>query len=379
MCWKLIRMVTKQFRRVNCMLHPCRSTSLRFPRLQMITVDGQDIKLPLPAVEPVRTPSQEELEYLVGFFDGDGCVTMNKQTRKVQLSIGQNVDCVEVLLRFRSLLGGSIGRHSASTGSHKAMVQWQVYGSKMTAAAETLSRIPSMKQAQLLIATKGRVAMSDGASVAKTLQTFKQRQYKTENGLLRSWPYFAGFLDAEGTIYIRSTSASLRLELTQVNPCTLVHLLGFLGENRLQGWNLRHNATYSVLVCNNLRDCKQTLELLLANGLLVKRQQAQLALSLTAENHLQIRDAISSLNGLQSRYQRLDADGIARACEIRRLQKRLRYLSGPERGTILSKLEELRAEHNLQKLISCCVLLRKDMRQSLRHGGRVASSTTRLL
>ena len=47
---------------------------IRFPPLDTITVDGQDVKLPLPAVEAVRSPSQEELEYLVGFFDGDGCV-----------------------------------------------------------------------------------------------------------------------------------------------------------------------------------------------------------------------------------------------------------------------------------------------------------------
>lgn len=40
---------------------------------------------------------------------------------------------------------------------------------------------------------------------------------------------------------------------------------------------------------------------------------------------------------------------------------------------MLSQLEELRAEHKLQKLISHCHLLRKDMRQSLREGGRVVS------
>ena len=108
---------------------------IRLPPLRVLAVDGEDIELPLPAAEPVRTPGQEELEYLMGFFDGDGCVTMRKQTRKVELSIGQNVDSANVLLHFRSLLGGSISRLAASTGSQKAKVQWRVCGSKMSASS----------------------------------------------------------------------------------------------------------------------------------------------------------------------------------------------------------------------------------------------------
>ena len=130
---------------------------IRFPPPEMITVDGKAIKLPLPAVEPQRTPGQEELEYLVGFFDGDGCVSMTKKTGKVKLQISQNIDSAEILLLFRSLLGGSVGRESASTGSKKAKVQWRACGSKMTAAAATLSRVPSVKGAQLLIAMRGTV------------------------------------------------------------------------------------------------------------------------------------------------------------------------------------------------------------------------------
>ena len=81
-------------------------------------------------------------------------MSMKKRLGKIQLSIGQNVHSAKVLLHFHSLLGGSDSRCSLSTGSRKAEVRWQVWGSKMTAAAETLSRVPSMKQAQLLIAGK---------------------------------------------------------------------------------------------------------------------------------------------------------------------------------------------------------------------------------
>ena len=47
---------------------------IRFPPLQTLTVNGRVYQLPLSTAEPVRLPSQEELEYLAGFFDGDGCV-----------------------------------------------------------------------------------------------------------------------------------------------------------------------------------------------------------------------------------------------------------------------------------------------------------------
>ena len=96
-----------------------------FPKVETITVQGQDVTLPLGSVEAMCTPSPAELEYLVGFFDGDGSASMNKWTGQLHLSISQSLNSVEVLMHFRSLLGGSISHHSASTGSKKAMVLWR--------------------------------------------------------------------------------------------------------------------------------------------------------------------------------------------------------------------------------------------------------------
>ena len=185
---------------------------------------------------------------------------------------------------------------------------------------------------------------------------------------------FAGFFDAEGCIIVHPSCAGLQLKLKQVSPCMPLALLRFLHETQLPRWSLYHYASHAALVCPNLMECKKTLEQLLANGLLVKRKQAELALSLTAENQLCIREAISSLNGLQGHYKRLDSDGVVRAREIQRLQTRLHRLAGREHASLLSQLEELRAEHRLQKLISRCDLLGKDMRRSLRQGGRVVSA-----
>ena len=347
---------------------------IRFPRPEVFNVDGQTYELPLPPVKQVRSPSQEELEYLAGFFDGDGCVTMTQRTGQLFLQIGQNIDSSEVLLHFRSLLGGSVRYQSASTGSNKAMLQWRLGGSKMSHAAATLSRVPSMKQAQLFIAAKGTVAGTERAQVQQKLKELKQKQHVRDGWAGSLWAYFAGFFDAEGAILVVPTYPSLRLEVQQVNPCVLAHLLPFLHQNKLKAWRLYHKHSISTLACSNLQDCKRTLELLLKNGLLVKRKQAELALTLTVENHLQVRDAISSLKGWQGRYRRLDSQGIARAREICTLRDKLRCMSGADHALLQSQLEQLCADHALQKLITHCNLVRKDMRQSLRQGGAVFSS-----
>ena len=344
--------------------------SIRFPPLQTLTVHGETYELPLVAAEPFRTPSQEELEYLVGFFDGDGCVSMVKSTGQVRLAVGQTIESAEVLLHFRSLLGSGVYAMTTATGSRKATVQWSVSGTKMQEAAAALSSIPSMKQAQLEIAMRGRVGLDDRNSVEQKLKIFKRKQHVPGQLPNCSWPYLAGFFDAEGSIVVK-VNFGMRLTLEQVNPRALIQLQSFLHRNQLQGWSLYHYARSSVLGCWELGECKGFLERLLAHGLLVKRKQAELALTLSAENHLEIRDAISALNGWQKRYQRLDREGIARTTEIRRLQIRLRSRVGLEYAFLQCQLDDLRSVNALQKLISRSTLLRNDMRQALREGGHL--------
>ena len=95
--------------------------SITYPPIKAIKVGDETYKLPLTAVDPPKEqPTQEELEYLVGFFDGDGCVTMITQNGQIALTISQNVDSVRILLRFRHCLGGGIGARSPRKGTQKA-------------------------------------------------------------------------------------------------------------------------------------------------------------------------------------------------------------------------------------------------------------------
>ncbi len=328
--------------------------------------------LPLKAVAPPeQEPTQEELEYLAGFFDGDGCVTMASGRGQISLRIGQSIDSAQVLLFFRDKLGGGVSRQSNGTGLQKACLSWQVYGSTMHRAALLLSPIPSMKQGQLEIAAGAPTEKADRAKVATQLKAFKGRDYSPTN-LTITWPQVAGFFDAEGSLSVHPYNIRVVLDIGQVNPCILRHLLSFLHDNGLQKWSLYEHQRMSRLSCTDLPTAKRTLELLLSNGLLVKKMQAQLALSLNCYNHQQVRKDVMNLNGWQNRCARLDEEGSLLAKRIKALQDKTRTNScKQEREKAGNQIQELKEELAFHKLVSRCRFLRTHIRQSLSEGALI--------
>ena len=345
---------------------------LRFPPLESFTVAGdKTYTLPLKALgPPSRLPTQEELEYLAGFFDGDGYVSMQERTGRVSMGISQALDSVRVLIRFRDSLGGGIYSHNCRTGTAQAALGWQVHGTTMQHAAQVLCKVPSMQRAQLQIAAAGIIGKADRSDVAQKLRLLKQKDH-VPTSFQSSWPYFAGFFDAEGSITVRGSYAGLQVKVWQKNPFVLQELHSFLHSRELTNWKLRSMSDgCNALECTDLATCKLTLQYLLDAGLNVKQRQAALALSLTADSHKQSRDAIFELNGLQSKYKRLDDAGIERAKQIQSLYLKCRRASSKQARELLQvKLEGLREEHKLQNLITKSVRLRRSIRQSLEDGG----------
>ena len=328
--------------------------------------------LPMRSVgPPERHPTRDELEYLVGFFDGDGCVSMDSTTGSMRLEVTQSIESAEVLLHYRELLGGAISKHAIGTGKHKALLQWRVSGSKMRHVAALLGQIPSMKQAQLKIAGGGNIAGPHRERIGEQLFQLKQKDHIAKT-LKCTWAYFAGFFDAEGSVTVSPFWAGLQLEVSQINPFVLERLLGFLHDNGLDRWRLLQDQNCARLVCTDLATSKQTLKHLLDHGLLVKPKQARLALSLNAANHQQVREAVMNLNGWQSRYNRLDEEGLSRAKELKALQiKSSRSTCLKEQELLQDTIQVLREEHVFQKLVSKCHLMRKDIRKMLSEGAFV--------
>ena len=350
-----------------------------FPRLESFEVDGKVYELPIRSGPPTCHPSREELKYLGGFFDGDGCVSMSSSSGRVLLCVTQSVQRPRILLRFRAALGGGIHRHWNARGATQASLRWQATDSKATEAASVLHPFTVMKSAQLHQLLDGNICRDRRNKVVNTLLGLKAHTHEPDHGSSTcTWPYFAGLFDAEGSISVQATSNSISLSVSQTNPYILRVTLAFLENEGLGSWNLYKMSRGSYeLACNHLDTAKASLKKLLSHGLSLKRPQAEHCLVLTEKNHAETREAVSQLNGQQSIYKRLDEAGVERAKAINKLQTKLsslRQRHSKEKdnqitAAIEGQINKLQEEHQLGKLQSRCAKLRFQLRKALREGG----------
>ena len=355
--------------------------SIKFPPIKPFTVDGVTYSLPLKArPPPEQKPTREELEYLCGFFDGDGCVTMEAPAGRFRLHIGQSISNVHILLRFRNVFGGGVYALGQRTGFSQSTLSWQVTGKSASLAAGLMATVPSLKQDQLEIAALGTVVNAASRSkLQANLKAMKQKNY-IPSSLAVTWPYLAGFFDTGGYIRVQPAAGTLNLEIAQANPTVLESLLLFLQDQGLDRWKLQqHGSKASCLQCGHHQTCRLTLKHLLHNGLSAKRLQAKIALELTPANRQKIRDGLFSLTGRQARYTRLDEAGCLRAKEIKRCQTRWhRSRCAEKRKQLQLELMRLREEHAFAKLVSECQTLESDIDIMLSDGGQLPQSCRQL-
>ena len=351
---------------------------IKCPRVHSFEVNGRSYQLPVSACVPTGQPSESELDYLRGFFDGDGCVSLNAASGKCCLTVGQAINRGSILIRFRQALGGGIYLCHNACGFRRAYLMWKVGGRSAQEAAKLLGSLPSMKQQQLRIAMQDTADRGNVADQLKALKILKQHDH-TPDYISFSWEYIAGFFDAEGCISVTARRPSVALAFSQVNPFILRGVQSFFKSKALGGWSLhqRSRGEWS-LECSRANEVKTTLQHFLAHGLTLKRTQAELSMSLTTQNHNQVREAVSELNGYQAFYRRLDEAGIARAKEIAKVQRLIRAkrlaVQSDQRGLEALELElyRLRDEHAYQKLVSRCSKLRSHIRRLLREGATIA-------
>ena len=364
----------RRCQRLNALLR-----RVRFGRLESFQVDGKVYELPVRSGPPTCHPSREELEYLGGFFDGDGCVSLTKATGKIRMSVSQAVQRPGILLRFRDALGGGIYCERDECGTSRATLQWLASDDKAKRAALVLHSFTIMKQAQLHQLLEGNIRAHHRTEVAKTLLHLKAPTHEPHQGTFTcTWPFFAGLFDAEGYIGVSAMYCSIGLTLGQTNPYILKLVLAFLQNEGLDRWKLyRVSNGASKLVCRHFDCAKLSLEQLLTHGLSCKRLQAQLCLDLKRDNHSDVCEAVSQLNGQQSFYSRLDEAGIERAKAIHKLQIKLsslRQRHSKEKDNqitvaIEAQIKELREEHQLGNLQSRYAKLRFQLRKVLSEGG----------
>ena len=363
----------------RCQRLKCLLQRVRFPRPESFEVNGKVYELPVRSGPPACHPSREELEYLGGFFDGDGCVSLCSSSGRVFLSISQSVQRPSILLRFRAAFGGGIYLEQGARGTRYACLRWRAQDSAAHEAASVLHSFTIMKSAQLHQVLEGNICRDRRNKVVKTLLDLKAHTHKPGHGTGPfTWRYFAGLFDAEGSIIVQAQSHSISLIVSQKNPYIL-RLIGAFLENRGFGnWNLYKQSGGSYqLACKHQGTAKASLKKLLSRGLSLKRPQAQHCLVLTEKNHAETREAVSQLNGQQNFYSRLDEAGIERAKAISKLQIKLYHLRQRRSKeiddqitvAIGAQIKELQEEHQLGNLQSRCAKLRFQLRKAVREGG----------
>ena len=172
----------------------------------------------------------------------------------------------------------------------------------------------------------------------------------------RNWNEVAGFVDAEACFEAISGS-SIRLIFHQKHSVSLDGLQRFFLEKLGIKARVRIGAKDTHRLAVGHKSTQKICPHLLEGGLLLKRTQAELALSRTSTNGLVVRTKLQELKGNQGQFRRQDNEGIARALEIHRLQKQRSQLNCSSRGGLpeldsqkAGKLAELTAKIDLLKL-----------------------------
>ncbi|CAJ1429025.1 unnamed protein product [Effrenium voratum] len=347
---------------------------LRWPRLTHFSAFGREYELPLSKEEPRTRPvAGDTLQYLSGFFDGDGCVSPRSDLRSCSLSVGQVAANAEILLRFREAFGGAICRQTDGRGLQQPVVRWRVYGSEGKQAASILAGASIVKREKLLIASNWPLCRTMVPGNVKPSALCDVQC---------SWAYVAGFFDAEGCISVLPAKAAARLALKQVTSDVLYAVCNKLQNVCRSVLSVRNfSDKYFVLQVNTQEDVVAVLHHILIAGLSLKRQQAEAVLTLEPSSHMQIRELLTGLKGNQSRYSRLDTNGCARARAIAKIHAKVSQLESRGKVEAAAPVQELlaqmRQEHGLLNLRTAYCTLRADIRAGLAEGAQITSSAER--
>ena len=366
-CTKSLKELQRRFDRLKTL-----QQRLVHPAPKHLVACGRRYDLPLraKAAQAFTTCPPRVLDYLSGFFDGDGTVVADG--RGLRLGMSQAKSNSTTLLLFRNVLGGGIYTNGRSVGMAQSMLQWALTGGRAQHAAGVLSQSSSCKYDQLLLCRSG----SRDSSAMKTLKTVAPSR-----AVCPSWSYLAGFFDAEGHIKI-DYPASMSLQIGQKFPDILHSIRDFLLKNSGAKCSIYSTSRgHHLLTVSGTAECKSILRRLLIEGLRAKRETATISIALTQGNFHDIRDMLAKRVGYQARYVRLTAAGTERAYEIRKLRAQLALLGGSTasegtlRNQLLLQLEQRQESHRIKCAAERCQLLRADIRTQLhQENARVQSS-----
>ena len=343
---------------------------LQWPRLTQFQAVGQTYRLPYHSTSKVDVDvSDPVIRYLAGFFDGDGCVSSS--SNRVQLGISQCHANSEVLILFQRVFGGVIYAQVHGRGLRRPCLQWRVTGADVKEVAAKLVKHSFVKRGQLLVAAPLPEQKQQEQAVQKQRAPLNLEQ--SDPNLACSWAYIAGFFDAEGCIRALPSASAVSVSMSQKDRSVLSWIDNFWRVDlRLTSSCSLQKTGVTEMTVSSKYYVQLLLRRLLANGLLGKRQQALLGLSLGSVPYGDIRNGLNKLSGNQGRYQHLTEEGCQRSRGIRLMQgtfaRRLAAGKLEEAEQLQRQVEAMREQHKLLNTMAVYDALRRDIRSLLSQG-----------
>ena len=331
----------------------------KWPRTTHLEAGTVLLKLPVSreqlGASSVQIP-KVSIDYLAGFFDGDGCVSSLTNLSGCQLQVGQQLFGSAILVAFLDAFGGSIGRHISGKGNAKPTLKWTVSGEPARFAAAALHAHCLVKREQLGIARNWPQEAAQRRELALRLKSMKQAPPNIGVPTRISWNYFAGFFDAEGCIRVCTKGKSVHLHISQKHGNILHVVRHFLVKEFPAG---SHVPIYFTSHSHSLRVSSSVVAVpmlreMVANGLLLKRPTALHVLHSLHLRHSVLRDE-PAIKGNQNCFSKLDAEGCIRAQNINRLRSRLRLAfnnQSPRVSELDSQLSAAILEHSILNLFN---------------------------
>ena len=228
--------------------------------------------------------SVENLQWAAGFFDGDGCVLIDRRNT-LYVSVDQAVTYKANLDELVRMFGGRVATCTPpKLPTHNQKYNWKLGGKKAIAFCKQIEPHALLKRPQILLGASHRVEDKIGAG--ETIKQMKRHVHAQITAQL-SPAYAAGFVDADGCLAI---TTGIRITAVQKYPAILyafaeVYKGSVAQETRAKaGWQWR--------VCgDSARHClRETLPFFVG-----KRPQAELLATLNRENRLEVKAKITAL------------------------------------------------------------------------------------
>ena len=342
--------------------------TLELPPLSEFEAFGRTYPLPLKVCKPqMAEVPVEQLKYLAGFFDGDGCVSTNSLMPRI--SIGVSSCSADALVFFRAAFGGGICNKSSGRGLQKPMLLWGLRSQEhCLAAAMKLQNYSVTKHDQLKMIRTWPSEPHERSMAVRKLSELKTFDDHVDVDI--SWEWLAGFFDAEGCIRIRPYGTTIALSISQKHRKVLDKIHEFLFAHGYKTGKVNVNSrSHHILEVGAQDHAIALLDCLLQHGLLLKRSSAEIALKVHELDHKELRQRIAGTVGNQKRYHRLDSDGCLRASKIQELRKKVKRSNNLALAD-QEELEFLREEHEYKNSITVYSTLRSDAKLLIAQGAQ---------